>query len=168
MELERLSEITAYQSQPFTLVLKHTGQRYTPDFAAELRKGCVVIYEIKTDLALTDPPTRDRLLNLQALFALCGYPLEIICESRFWHPIRTQNLYFLYQQSFGADKLSASLVPSLLRESPRRTMTVQELLDRQVTAAGIAYAVFFGLALADLHRPFGSRTQILFRGNHGL
>ena len=166
LELERLQIITTYQSQPFTLVLTHSRQRYTPDFAAKLRDKRVVVYEIKTNSALKDPLTRDRLIYFHTLFAQCGYPLECIGDSQFWHPVRTPNLHWLYHKSFGADRRSASHVSSLIYDSPRRRLTVQELLDNHALPQDIAFAVFYGLVVADLQLPFNIRTQLQCRDDH--
>ncbi|NWL78029.1 hypothetical protein DM872_14330 [Pseudomonas taiwanensis] len=166
LELERLPIITAYHSQPFTLALTSSRQRYTPDFVARLRDKRLIVYEIKTNSALSDAPTRDRLSYFKTLFAQCGYPLECIGDSQFWHPVRTPNLHFLYHKSFGSDRKSASHVSSLLYGSPHGKLTVQELLDNHAPPQDIAFAVFYGLVVADLQRPFGIQTQLQCRGDN--
>jgi hypothetical protein len=166
LELERSHAITAYTSQPFTLHLLNSRQQYTPDFAARLQNKNLVIYEIKMDSALSDTLTRERLNLYKTLIAQCGYALECIGNSQFGHPIRTRNLHLLYHKSFGADRRSASIILSLIQNSPRQKLNVQELLNNQASPQDIAYAVFYGLASTDLQRPFSLHSQLQCRGTH--
>ncbi|MCY1358500.1 hypothetical protein D9M69_450360 [compost metagenome] len=163
LELERLTFITAYEAQPFTLTLKKGRKRYTPDFAAKLRDGTIVLYEIKPDNALNDALTYERLCFFRSLFAECGYALECVRESQFRHPIKTLNLQILYQQSMGATRQTASVVNTLINATPQKKLSVQELIADQASRPDIAYAVFYRLVLANLFRPFSLNTQLRCR-----
>lgn len=163
LELERLPFVTAYETLPFTLSLKKGRKRYTPDFAAKLGDGKVVLYEIKLDKALNASSIRERLRFFQNLFAECGYTLESIRETQFRHPIKTLNLQILYQQSMSASHQSASIVNALISAAPQRKLSVKDLLANQTPHQDIAYAVFYQLVQADLYRPFNPHTQLRCR-----
>lgn len=160
LELERLPFVRTYEAQPFTLTLKKGRKRYTPDFAAKLHDGTIVLYEIKPDSALNDSLTYERLSFFKSLFAECGYALECVLESQFRHPIKTLNLQILYQQSMGASRQSASIVNALINSAPQQKLSVEELIATHVPRHDIAYAVFYRLVLADLYRPFSKHTQL--------
>lgn len=113
IELERSPCITHYQAQPFTLALTNSRKCYTPDFVACHRDGTIVLYEIKHDAVRNDLLTLDRLDGWRELLNECGYELERVFENQFFHPIKTDNLHLLYQQSFGSNFRSASTIRSL-------------------------------------------------------
>lgn len=167
LELERLPMITAYESQPFTLVLTKSRKRYTPDFAAKFLDNRIVVYEVKADSMITDTSTRARLNYLKDLLAQCGYPLECIYEHQIRHPIRNHNLRVLYHQSLGSDLKKALHLRTLIQESPQQELTVHTLLEAGERPQDLAYAVFHGLVLANLNRPFSACTQLHCRGGHG-
>ncbi|MDT4879723.1 hypothetical protein FQZ97_1154250 [compost metagenome] len=116
---------------------------------------------------MDDAPTRDRLQYFQGLFAECGYMLECIRESQFGHPTRTQNLQILYQQSFGEDTKSASVVCSIIQSTRERKLTIQELLVAGASPQNIAYALFYGLVVTNLDRPLSPQTQLKCRRDYG-
>lgn len=167
LELERLHLITAYQAQPLTIVVTQDQKRYTPDFAARLIDGRVILYEIKPDARMKDTSTRNKLRYFQNLFSECGYVLECIPESQFGHPIRTHNLQILYQQSFGETVESAASVCRLIRSSPNGKLTIQELLASGARSPSIAFVLFYGQAKTDLDHPLGLQTQLICRKDHG-
>lgn len=166
LELERSSAVLKYVAQPFTLKFINSRKCYTPDFAAELKNGTTTIYEIKTDAALRDPPTLDRLLMFQETLASLGHYLEIIKESQFSNPIKRENLQLLYQKSYTEDgKKSKSLV-SRVQESANNSLTVNDLIAVGFSAPSIAHAVFYGEVLCDLTCPFTANSRLGLRNEH--
>ncbi|MFV3305943.1 hypothetical protein ACNFBT_11735 [Pseudomonas sp. NY15181] len=160
LELERSAAVSSYVSQPFTLKFKNSKKHYTPDFAVKLFDGTVVIYEVKSDAALRDTPTFDRLILLQETFATLGHSLEIIKESQFRHPIKTSNLQLLYQKSYRENGEASKLIIDFLHKSSSRNLVVGDLLDAGFTAPCIAHSVFYSKILCDLFSPFTLNSHL--------
>lgn len=163
LELERAPYIASYEAQPFSLVLKGKKKRYTPDFAAQLTDGSIVIYEVKTDISALEPLTHERLRFYQEQIALCGSFLECVLASQFQHPIRTQNLRQLYHQSFGVEKCKSTELLNYTNNKSNCKLKVQDLLIAGFTPSDIAYAVFYSHFIADLKKPFSLETVLDFR-----
>ena len=163
LELERAPYVTRYEAQPFSLVLTGKKKRYTPDFASQLADGSVVVYEVKTDIAASDPLIHQRILFYQEQIALCGHTLECVLESQFRHPIRTQNLRQLYHQSFGLETSTLQTLLDHVKSDKRCEIQVQDLLNEHFSPSNIAYAVFYRYILADLKKPFSLKTVLACR-----
>ncbi|MBG6291072.1 hypothetical protein I5I61_26755 [Pseudomonas nitroreducens] len=166
LELERSSAVLRYLAQPFTLRFKNSRKCYTPDFSAKLQNGIITIYEVKTDAALRDTPTLDRLLLLQETFASLGHYLEIIRESQFRNPIKMGNLQLLYQKSYKEDGKESKSIINRVRKTTNNSLTVKDLIEAGFSSPSIAYAVFYGEVICDLACPFTENSRLGLRNEH--
>ncbi|MCY1445427.1 hypothetical protein D9M71_619400 [compost metagenome] len=160
LQLERSTAIRYYEAQPFSLLLINKTKRYTPDFAAQLYDGRIVLYEIKTDTAICDTIIISRLNFYKSIFAECGYPLECIPASLFRHPVKSFNLRLLYHQSYSANQSSLKKTLQHAKAVCSSRLTVQLLVDTGIPAQDIAYAIFHQHLHADLKRPFGPQAKL--------